>query len=216
MTEQNTELNQGDNQVDPVIVVPFIEEDVPLPKNAKEALPSMTSEEEVMLRGQTIKEISDITGEDIQPDADHIKDAEEIAMKMIEDPGLKQEYGIYPNETIAYLAGLVGSHNHMIVKDLAELKLYVVNKLVGIVESTDNAKEQIAALRSIGEVDGVDAFKKKTEVVHKMETMEEVEKELLSMLGELKQKALLKAKPETIDAEIIQDDRANEAENKDY
>ena len=101
MTEQNTELNQGDNQVDPVIVVPFIEEDVPLPKNAKEALPSMTSEEEVMLRGQTIKEISDITGEDIQPDADHIKDAEEIAMKMIEDPGLKQEYGIYPNETIA-------------------------------------------------------------------------------------------------------------------
>ena len=216
MTEQNTELNQGDNQVDPVIVVPFIEEDVPLPKNAKEALPSMTSEEEVMLRGQTIKEISDITGEDIQPDADHIKDAEEIAMKMIEDPGLKQEYGIYPNETIAYLAGLVGSHNHMIVKDLAELKLYVVNKLVGIVESTDNAKEQIAALRSIGEVDGVDAFKKKTEVVHKMETMEEVEKELLSMLGELKQKALLKAKPETIDAEIIQDDRANEAENKDH
>ena len=216
MTEQNTELNQGDNQVDPVIVVPFIEEDVPLPKNAKEALPSMTSEEEVMLRGQTIKEISDITGEDIQPDADHIKDAEEIAMKMIEDPGLKQEYGIYPNETIAYLAGLVGSHNHMIVKDLAELKLYVVNKLVGIVESTDNAKEQIAALRSIGEVDGVDAFKKKTEVVHKMETMEEVEKELLSMLGELKQKALLKAKPETIDAEIIQDDRANEAENKNH
>jgi hypothetical protein len=34
-----------------------------------------------------------------------------------------------------------------------------------------------------------------------METMEEVEKELLSMLSELKQKALIKPKSETIDAE---------------
>ncbi len=71
--------------------------------------------------------------------------------------------------------------------------------------------EKIAALRSVGEVDGVDAFKKKTEVVHKMETMEEVEKELLSMLSELKAKALLKPKSETIDAEIVEDD-GNETE----
>ena len=216
MTEQNTELNQGDNPDNAVILVPYIEEDIPLPKNATEALPSMTSEEEVQLRGATIKEISDIMGEEIRPDTENIKQAEDLAKTMIEDPSAKQEYSIYPNETMAYLAGLVGSHNHMIVKDLAELKLYVVNKLVSIVESTDNAKEQIAALRSIGEVDGVDAFKKKTEVVHKMETMEEVEKELLSMLGELKQKALLKGTPQTIEAEIIQDDRANEAEDDDH
>jgi hypothetical protein len=70
-----------------------------------------------------------------------------------------------------------------------------------------NLKEQITALRSIGEVDGVDAFKKKTEVIHKMETMEEVEKELLSMLSELKQKALIKPKSEIIDAEIVEDAR---------
>jgi hypothetical protein len=100
----------------------------------------------------------------------------------------------------------------MIVKDLADLKLYVVNKLVEIVHHEDsNLKERITALRSIGEVDGVDAFKKKTEVVHKMETMEEVEKELLNMLSELKQKALIKPKSDIIDAEIVEDDR-DEAE----
>jgi hypothetical protein len=207
MTDQNTQENQQDNPDNAVVIVPFIEENIPLPKNAREALPSMTSEDEVMLRAQTIKEISDITGEEIAPNAENVKDAEDLARKMIENPGLKQEYALYANETIAYLGGLVGTYNHMIVKDLADLKLYVVNKLVNIVEKSENPKEQITALRSIGEVDGVDAFKKKTEIVHKMETMEEVEKELLNMLSELKQKALIKAKPETIDAELIEDDR---------
>ena len=84
----------------------------------------------------------------------------------------------------------------------------MVNKLVEIVHHQDsNIKEQITALRSIGEVDGIDAFKKKTEVTHKMETMEEVEKELHNMLSELKQKALIKPKSEIIDAEIVEDAR---------
>jgi hypothetical protein len=212
MTEQNTELNQGDSPDNAVILVPYIEEGIPLPKTATEALPSMTSEEEIRLRATTIKEISDITGEEIKPDADNIKEAEGLAKKMVENPGLKQEYGMYANETMAYLGGLVGAYNHMIVKDLADLKLYVVNRLVDIVEKSDNPKEQITALRSIGEVDGVDAFKKKTEVTHKIETMEEVEKELLSMLSELKGKALLKGQAQTIDAEIIEDDGREEAE----
>ena len=206
MTDVNTQKNQQDKPSNEVVIVPFIEENIPIPKNARDALPSMTSEDEVMLRATTIKEVSDIMGEKIAPTAKNIKDAEDIARKMVENPGMKQEYGIYANETMAYLGGLVGTYNHLIVKDLAELKLYVVNKLVNIVEHSDNPKEQITALRSIGEVDGVDAFKKKTEVIHKMETMEEVETELLSMLKELKGKALLKPKSETIDAEIIEDD----------
>jgi len=205
MNQENIQENQDDSVDFNAILVPHIEEGVPIPKNAREALPSMTSEDEVMVRATTIKEMSDITGQEIAPDANHIKDAEDLAHKMVENPGLKQEYGLYANETVAYLGGLVGSYNHMIVKDLAELKLYVVNKLVEIVHHKDsNLKEQITALRSIGEVDGVDAFKKKTEVTHKMETMEEVEKELLSMLSELKQKALIKPKSEIIDAEIVE------------
>ena len=213
MQDQNIQENQQDKPNNEVVIVPFIEENIPIPKNARDALPSMTSEDEVMIRAKTIKEVSDIMGEEIAPNAENVKEAEDLARKMVENPGMKQEYGLYANETVAYLGGLVGSYNHMIVKDLADLKLYVVNKLVEIVHHEDsNLKEQITALRSIGEVDGVDAFKKKTEVVHKMETMEEVETELLSMLKELKAKALLKPKSETIDAEIVEDDRDDETE----
>ena len=214
MQDQNIQENQQDKPNNEVVIVPFIEENIPLPRNAREALPSMTSEDEVVLRAQTIKEVSDIMGEEIAPTAKNVKEAEDLARKMVENPGMKQEYGMYANETMAYLGGLVGSYNHMIVKDLADLKLYVVNKLVNIAEHSDNPKEQITALRSIGEVDGVDAFKKKTEVVHKMETMEEVETELLSMLKELKAKALLKPKSETIDAEIVEDDRDDTEDNE--
>lgn len=215
MNQQNIEENQEDSVDFNAILVPHIEENVPIPKNAREALPTMTSESEVLLRAQTIKEMSDITGQKIVPDAKNVKDAEDLAQKMIEDPSLRQEYANFPNETIAYLGGLVGVYNHMIVKDLADLKLYVVNKLVEIVNDKDsNKKEQITALRSIGEVDGVDAFKKKTEITHKHETMEEVEKELLSMLSELKQKALIKPKSQTIDAELIEDDRDDIEDNE--
>lgn len=215
MQDKNIQQNQQDKPSNDIVIVPFIEENIPIPKNAREALPSMNSEDEVMLRAQTIKEVSDIMGEEIVPSTKNIKDAEDIARKMVENPGMKQEYGLYANETVAYLGGLVGTYNHLIVKDLADLKLFVVNKLVEIVHHEDsNIKEQITALRSIGEVDGIDAFKKKTEVIHKMETMEEVEVELLSMLKELKAKALLKPKQDIIDAEIVEDVRDETEDNE--
>ena len=215
MNQENIQENQDDSVDFSAILVPHIEEGVPIPKNSHEALPSMNNEEEVVVRATTIKELSDLTGQQIAPDAKHRLDAEEIARDMIKNPKKKQEFAKYANETMAFLGGMVGTYNHMIVNDLADLKLYVVNKLVEIVQDEEsNIKEQITALRSIGEVDGVDAFKKKTEVVHKMETMEEVEKELLNMLSELKQKALIKPKSDIIDAEIVEDDR-DETENND-
>jgi hypothetical protein len=70
-------------------------------------------------------------------------------------------------------------------------------------ETAKSDKDKIAALKSIGDIDGVDAFKKKTEVTHKLETMEEVEKELMSMLKEFKSKGLIKEPPQTIDVEVI-------------
>jgi hypothetical protein len=123
------------------------------------------------------------------------------------DPNFKPEYGNYSDPTMAFCAGMVAQTQVLLAKELADYKLYVVNNLIKVIESTKNPKEKTTALRALGEVDGVDAFKRKTEVTHKMETMEEVEKELLSMLSELKQKALIKPKAETIDAEIVEDDR---------
>jgi hypothetical protein len=187
------------------VLIPTIENDVPIPKNAKEALPEMTINEELNIRAETIKAVADIKGEDIKPTYSNIKDAQDLAKEMMRNPLLKPEFDKYPNETMAYLAGLVGQTQCMLTEQLADFKLYVLNNLVKVVESTDNAKEKIAALRSIGEIDGVDAFKKKTEVTHKVESMEEVEKELLSMLAELKQKGLVKEK-EVIDAEVVEDE----------
>jgi hypothetical protein len=201
----NTDKNQQDSGNSHVIIVPHIEDDVPLPKDSKDAMPDMSINEELNMRAKTIKEIADIKGENIEPGYSDVEDAEELAKEMMQNPDLKPEFGIYPNETMAVLAGMVAQTNCMLTKQLADYKLYVLNNLVKVVESTDNAKEKIAALRSIGEIDGVDAFKKKTEITHKHETMEEVETELLAMLSELKQKALIKAKSEIIDAEIIED-----------
>lgn len=203
MTAKNVQQNQSDDLPSHVIIIPPIEEDIILPKSAGEAMPSLSVAEEINMRAKTIKLVADLKGENIEPTEENVAEAKKLANEMMTNPDLRPEFGTYPNETLAFLAGLVAQSNHMIVKDLADFKLYVVNKLVGIVESTSNAKEQIAALRSIGEIDGVDAFKKKTEVTHKMESMEEVEKELMSMLKEFKSKGLIKEPPQTIDAEVI-------------
>jgi len=208
MSETNVQ-NNAMSDVNHVILVPDIEENIPLPKNAAEALPEMTIGEEVEMRARTIKLVADLLGENIEPSYSDKKDAESLATEMVKNPDLRPDFGSYTNETTAFLAGMVSQMNCMIVKDLADMKLYVLNKLVLEAEQSKSAKERISALRAIGEVDGVDAFKKKTEVTHKLETMEEVEKELLSMLSELKQKALTKKAPQTIDAELVEDDTNN-------
>ncbi len=203
MQVPKTDKNQQDNGNFHVIIVPYIEDGVPLPKDSKDAMPDMSVADELNMRAKTIKEIADIKEENIEPSYSDVENAEELAKEMMQNPDLKPEFDIYPNAMMAYLAGMVAQTNCMLTKQLADYKLYVLNNLVEIVHNTEsNQKEKIAALRSIGEIDGVDAFKKKTEITHKHETMEEVETELLAMLSELKQKALVKSKSQTIDAEF--------------
>ena len=203
MQDQNTQQNQSDSGSNHVIIVPHIEEDVILPSSASEAMPSLSVAEEINMRAKTIKLVSDLKGENIEPTEENVAEARKLASEMMTNPDLRPEFGNYPNETLAFLAGLVAQSNHMIVKDLADFKLYVVNSLVKMAETAKSDKDKIAALKSIGDIDGVDAFKKKTEVTHKLETMEEVEKELMSMLKEFKSKGLIKEPPQTIDVEVI-------------
>jgi hypothetical protein len=198
--QQNQEATV-ETDVNKVVMMPHIEEGVPIPKHSREALPEMNNEDQVRLRSKTYKELADLTGHDIDPTPEQREAAEKTMKEMITNPGKKQDLKKYANDQMAYLGSLVDVYNHSIVDDLAELKQYVVAKLVYAAEHTQNVKEQIAALRSIGEIDGVDAFKKKTEVTHKIESMEEVEKELFTMLTELKQKVLNKREAETVDAE---------------
>lgn len=162
--------------------VPDIDSEIPLPNNAAEAMPTLSPAQELEMRARTIKLVSDLTGNPLVPTEEGRAVATDLAKQMIEDPKYRPTYSKYPNETIAFLAGMVAQQNCMIVDDLAELKLYVVNKLVYEVEHTKQPKDRISALRLLGEVDGVDAFKRRTESTHILKPIEEVEKDLRHIL----------------------------------
>jgi hypothetical protein len=179
-------------------VIPHIEENIPLPKNAREALPEMTMQEELEVRAKTIKLIADIQDQNIEPTAQEMKDAAEMATQMMSDPSLKPDYANYPNETIAYLAGLVSQTSHMVAKDLADIKLSVLNGLLQEAATAKNSKDRISAWSKIGDIDGVDAFKRKTEVTHITKSGKELEEELKRTIEELKGKV--------IEGEIVDDD----------
>lgn len=171
---------------EPASVMPQVESNIRIPKSKKEAIPEMTTEQELKVRTTTIKELSDIKGEDITPSKEHQEQAQEIAREMMTNKKLKPEFADYPNETMAFLAGLVGQTNCMIVEELADLKLFVVNNFVQLVAQAQNDRDKISALRAIGEIDGVDAFKKKTEITHITKSGDELEKELRETIEQLK------------------------------
>ena len=176
-----------DNQT---VVVPHIEDDVPIPKNAKEALPNMSTQEELEARTNTIKMLADIQDENIEPSKENMEEAEILAEEMMANPELKPDFGSYPNETIAFLAGMVAQTTHMVAKDLADIKLTVLNGLLQEATMAKSSRERIAALKAVGEIDGVDAFKRKTEVTHITKSGDELEKELLATINELKGKVI--------------------------
>ena len=161
-----------------------IDPNIPLPANAAEALPPMTPKEELEVRARTIKLIADLQGKPIHPSDKDKDEARALAKKMVEDPKGHIQFSNYKNETLAYLAGMVSQYDQMIVRDLADLKVFVVNKLVEQTES-GNAKDVIAALKALGEVDGVDAFKRRSEVTVQIKPIDQVEKDLLAKLEKL-------------------------------
>jgi len=177
-----------------------IDQNISLPANAAEALPPMTPKQELEVRSKTIKLIADLQGKPIHPTEQNKKEARTLAKKMVEDPKGQIQFSNYKNETLAYLAGMVAQYDQMIVRDLADFKLFVINKLV---EQTDskNPREAIAALRALGEVDGIDAFKRRTELTIKVKPIDEVEKDLLTKLEKLERLTLLANTQDIIDVE---------------
>jgi hypothetical protein len=171
-------------------LVPSIEENIPLPENAKEAFPELTAAQELEMRVNVVKLMSDMTGSFIDPTKTDIESAKQIAKDMINDPRHRPDFSKYPNETLAFLAGMVAHMNISIVEELSDLKMYVVNKLINEVETTRDAKIRVSALSKLGEVDGVDAFKKRSEITHRVQSIEEVEKELLETLGTLEDRVI--------------------------
>ena len=180
-----------------------IDPNIPLPANAAEALPPMTPKEELEVRARTIKLIADLQGKPIHPSDKDKDEARLLAKKMVEDPKGHIQFSNYKNETLAYLAGMVSQYDQMIVRDLADFKIFVVNKLVEQTES-GNAKDVIAALKALGEVDGVDAFKRRSEVTVQVKPIDQVEKDLLAKLEKLERLTKYADAQDIIDVEPTQ------------
>lgn len=176
-------------------LVANIQSDVPLPATATDAFPPLTDMQEIEMRGRTVKLIADIQGVPIEPSEEHRAEAAALAQQVLSDSSTKINLNNYPNETMAYLAGMVSAYQADLVLELADLKRFVINKLVKETDHPD-AKVRVAALTKLGEVDGVDAFKKRSEVTHKHQTIEEVEKELLETLDRMQKR--------TIDVEVVE------------
>lgn len=164
------------------MLIPDIENNVPLPRNATEAMPALSPKEELDMRARTIRVLADLAGNTLAPTQVHIEEAETLAREMITNPKMRPQFNQYPNETMAYLAGMVAQTNCMLVSELSELKMYVINRLIMEIEESKDSRSRIAALSKLGEVDGVDAFKKRSEITVQIKPIEEVEKELLTIL----------------------------------
>ena len=187
MQTQNTEEIQIDSPYD-VVMMPHIEQNIPIPKNAREALPDLTNEEEVEMLANTVKLISDLTGQEIEATQEDVDEAKTVIKTMIQEPNKKLQLKKYKNATLASLAGMVAELDAQVVDELKDLKTFVVNGLIREAATADKPKERITALRAIGDIDGVDAFKKHTEVVHKNMSMDDIETRLQSLVGKLQKR----------------------------
>jgi hypothetical protein len=106
---------------------------------------------------------------------------------------------------------LVAQHDTLVVKELADLKKYVVNKLIAETDHPE-AKIRLTALRALGEIDGVDAFKKRSEVTMKQQSVEEIEKELLATLEKL-EKRTIDVSARVIPADVVDVEPQSDADH---
>jgi hypothetical protein len=185
-TEEDQEITQFDD--DAVVIYPHIEENIPIPKNVREALPNLTNQEEIEMLANTVKLLADLTGQQIEATQEDIDEAKTVIKTMIKEPQTKLQIKKYKNGTLASLAGMVAELDAQVVDDLKDLKTFVINGLIKEATMSDKSKERITALRAIGEVDGVDAFKKHTEVVHKNMSMDDIEDRLKTLVTKLQKR----------------------------
>jgi len=199
-TEQNQALNDKE-----VVIIPHLEENISLPRNARDALPDLSNEEELEMMVNTIKLMSDLTGNPIKVTKEDIAEAKTVAETIVKHPDKKLQLKKYKNSMLASLAGMVAELDAQVVDDLKDLKTFVVNGLIKEAATAEKSKERITALRAIGEVDGVDAFKKTTEVIHKNMSLDDIEDKLRTLVSRI-EKRVQEKETQVIDAEIVKDE----------
>ena len=204
MQMQKTQQNQTYNGKE-VVILPHLEENISLPRNARAALPELTNEQELEMMVNTIKLMSDLTGQPIEATQEDIDEAKTVIKTIIKEPETKLQLKKYKNSVLASLAGMVAELDAQVVDDLKDLKTFVVNGLIKEAATAEKSKERITALRAIGEVDGVDAFKKTTEVIHKNMSLDDIEERLRTLVTRI-EKRIQEKKHNVIDAEIVKDE----------
>jgi len=204
MQMQKTQQNQTYNGKE-VVILPHLEENISLPRNARAALPELTNEQELEMMVNTIKLMSDLTGQPIEATQEDIDEAKTVIKTIIKEPETKLQLKKYKNSVLASLAGMVAELDAQVVDDLKDLKTFVVNGLIKEAATAEKSKERITALRAIGEVDGVDAFKKTTEVIHKNMSLDDIEERLRTLVSRI-EKRIQEKEHNVIDAEIVKDE----------
>ena len=188
-----------------VVIIPHLEENISLPRNARAALPELTNEQELEMMVNTIKLMSDLTGQPIEATQEDIDEAKTVIKTIIKEPETKLQLKKYKNSVLASLAGMVAELDAQVVDDLKDLKTFVVNGLIKEAATAEKSKERITALRAIGEVDGVDAFKKTTEVIHKNMSLDDIEERLRTLVTRI-EKRIQEKEHNVVDAEIVKDE----------
>ena len=199
-TEQNQELNDKE-----VVIIPHLEENISLPRNARDALPELNNEQELEMLANTVKLLADLSGKPITTTKEDIAEAKTVAETIVKHPETKLQLKKYKNSVLASLAGMVAELDAQVVDDLKDLKTFVVNGLIKEAATAEKSKERITALRAIGEVDGVDAFKKTTEVIHKNMSLDDIEDKLRTLVNRI-EKRVQEKESQVIDAEIVKED----------
>lgn len=180
------------------MLVPDIDEGIPLPARAVDAMPSLSPREELEMRARTIKLLAEISDTSLVPSEVDKQQATELVKQMNANPDLRPDYSKYPNSTMAYLAECISEASFVLVPELSDLKTYIVNKLIFEIEHTKTSKDRLMAITKLGEVDGVDAFKRRSEVTHKILPIEEVEKKLLNILDNIEYTVVETSEPKVL------------------
>jgi hypothetical protein len=165
---------------------PPLESDIDVPSEyLKACLPKLTPQEELLVRANTAKLLADIDDAELEPTEANIQQARAALEPILHNQQPRVPLSAYPSETLAYLAGMVSQYDAQLVKDLADLKTFVINKLVEETLGKD-AKSRISALKALGDVEGVNVFRaSRVEVTVQEKSTEQIEAELLEKLNRL-------------------------------
>lgn len=146
--------------------IPQIDENIPIPAVDCLDLPVWTAAEEAQIQANTVAFLT--------------KKADQV-------PIFRQNIGVtslkqHTNATLAFLAGAIQQLDADLVDDPASLRRYIQNKLVYEVEHAAAPKDRLQALKMLGDMENVGAFKQRVESTVTVRNLVDVEKDLRELI----------------------------------